>query len=58
MSLVESVGTESGSEDELLSPPREKARKLCGAAKYRTKFKSLWKGEFPFIASVPGDPYR
>jgi hypothetical protein len=35
-----------------------KRRRLSGAAKYRTKFNALWKGEFPFITSVNRDPYK
>lgn len=45
-------------ETENLSPPEEKSKKLSGAAKYRTKYRTLWKKEFPFIAAVPGDSYR
>ena len=59
---VETESRESESEEDtdygVLSPPIAKSRQLTGAVKYRTKFKSLWKGEFTFIASVPGDPYR
>ncbi len=42
-----------------MSPPRsKKAKKLTGAATYRTKFNPEWKREFSFVTSVHGDPYR
>ena len=49
-------GDSEDSEDE--APPRTKASKPSGAAKYRTKFNPLWRREFTFIAAVPGDKYR
>ena len=47
-------GDSEDSEDE--APPRTKASKPSGAAKYRTKFNPLWR--ITFIAAVPGDKYR
>ena len=47
--------------EELTGPPepkRSRKAKHTGAAKYRTKFNSDWKKEFPFVTSVPQDPYR
>ena len=40
-----------------LSPNNKKVKrsKLAGAATTKTTFKSEWKKEFPFIASVPND---
>ena len=52
---------ESGSDYESereLSPPKSKTRKFSGAASYATKFNPDWKKEFPYITSVPEDPYR
>ena len=47
-------GTDTG-----MSPPREKkARKLSGAATYKTKFSATYKKEYPFIISVQGDLRR
>ena len=47
-------GTDTG-----MSPPTEKkARKLSGAATYKTKFSATSKKEYPFITSVQGDPHR
>lgn len=40
------------------SPPKAKSRKFAGAATYRTEFKPIWRKEFPFISTVPSDPFR
>ena len=40
------------------TPKKAKNSKFTGAAKYRTKFNADWIKEFPFITSVPSDPYR
>ena len=58
---TENSSSESDSErtDLSLSPPEpKKSRKLSGAATYKTNFNSAWIKEYPFITSVPGDPYR
>ena len=39
-------------------PKKAKKSKFTGAAKYRMKFNADWIKEFPFITSVPSDPYR
>ena len=54
-----SESSESESASTSMSPPRPiKSRKLSGAATYKSKFNSAWIKEYPFITSVPGDPYR
>ena len=58
---TENGSSESDSErlDLSMSPPKpKKSRKLSGAATYKTKFNSAWIKEYPFVTSVPGDPYR
>ena len=42
----------------LSSPKPKKAKKLQGAATYKTNFRSAWTKEYPFISSVHGDPFR
>lgn len=32
-----------------------KAKKMVDAAMYKTKFQSLWKGQYQFINTVPND---
>lgn len=54
--VTESEDSDSDSRSQT-PEPQPKKQKL-GAAKYRTKFSSSWAKEFPFITSVPGDPYR
>jgi len=50
---------DSDGEDVSLSPPKPKmAKKLLGAATYKTKFNPSWTKEYSFITSVPSDPYR
>ena len=45
--------------EELTGPPEPKrSRKHSGAATYRTNFNPDWKKQFPFVTSVPKDPYR
>ena len=52
-------GSDSDGEDVSLSPPKPKmAKKLLGAATYKTKFNLNWTKEYSFITSVPSDPYR
>ena len=47
-------------DDVCATPPRPKKSKSmhAGAALYKCKYSAIWTREFPFIASVPGDPYR
>ena len=42
------------------TPPRPKKSKgmHAGAALYKCRYNTVWVREFPFIAAVPGDPYR
>lgn len=47
----------SGSESDG-EPEAKRSRKWLGAATYRTKFNRVWTKEFPFITSVPKNPYR
>ena len=42
----------------LSSPKPKKAKKLQGAATYKTSFRSAWTKMYPFISSVHGDPFR
>ena len=50
--------TEKHAEDSLGPSAPKKSRKFSGAATYKTKFKPVWKKEFPFVTSVQGDPFR
>ena len=55
----ESESSESETTSTSMSPPRpKKCRKLSGAATYKSRFNSAWIKEYPFITSVPGDPWR
>ena len=54
----ETVAELSRSNDSSPPRPRLKTKRFAGAAKYKTKFNCAWKKEFPFIMSVPGDPFR
>ena len=38
--------------------PKKSKGAHAGAAIYRCKYNAVWEREFPFIAPVPGDPYR
>lgn len=59
LSSADSTDSESETESAAVRPPdAKKSRKYAGAAKYHTKFQTDWKKEFPFITSVPKDPYR
>ena len=41
-----------------LSGHSSSKRMKLGAAVYRTKFNHAWKGIYPFISKVKGDPYK
>ena len=41
-----------------LHRPKKSKVKHARAALYKCKYNTVWEREFPFIAAVPGDPYR
>ena len=41
-----------------LHRPKKSKVKHARAALYKCKYNAVWAREFPFIAAVPGDPYR
>ena len=56
-SQVDSDSEQSTSESDL-SGHRSSKRLKLSAAVYRTKFNHAWKGIYPFINEVKGDPYK
>ena len=56
-SQVDSDSEQSTSESDL-SGHRSSKRLKLGAAVYQTNFNHAWKGIYPFISEVKGDPYK
>ena len=56
--VTDSEDSDSDSQSRSQTPEPQPKKQKLGAAKYRTKYSSSWAKEFPFITSVPGDPYR
>ena len=54
------TGDESDSTSTLISipPAPKRSKKLSGAAMYKTRFNPAWIKQYPFLTSVPEDPYR
>ena len=56
------INEESGSDPDsdctsLTEPSPAKKTKLTGAFRYKTSFCEEWKKTWPFVSSVPGNPY-
>ena len=58
--MLDATAEDIDEDDDCPTPPRPKKSKgtHAGAALYKCKYNVVWAREFPFIAPVPGDPYR
>ena len=58
--MLDAIAEDVDEDDHCPTPPRPKTNKgtHAGAALYKCKYNAVWAREFPFIAPVPGDPYR
>ena len=58
--MLDATAEDIDEDDDCPTPPRPKKSKgmHAGAALCKCKYNAVWAREFPFIAPVPGDPYR
>ena len=58
--MLNAIAEDVDKDDNCPTSPRLKKSKgsHAGAALYKCKYNAVWAREFPFIAPMPGDPYR